>query len=144
MGLLEFGLQNLAKYQDESTNVSNVSVSLVASFWQLGHFTFFHVGCMSRGLPGILKSTSSGNLTGKSSLDTSWTPQSSQWIMGIGQPQYLCLETPQSRKRYVVFLWPWGDPSILFFAILLATISFAFSIVLPFKKSELKIIPFPV
>ena len=48
---LYFGEQNLKKYHEESTKVSNVSVSRVA-FFPLGLcIVFFHVGCFSNGLP---------------------------------------------------------------------------------------------
>ena len=39
-----FGEQNLKKYHEESTNVSNVSVSLMASSPVFLHLVFFHVG----------------------------------------------------------------------------------------------------
>ena len=52
------------KYQDESANVSSVSVSRTASPPQDGHATCFHVGWRSSGLPGISKLTSSGSTTG--------------------------------------------------------------------------------
>ena len=45
MGLLSsFGEQNLIKYQEESTNVSKVSVSLTAGSPVFLYLVFFHVG----------------------------------------------------------------------------------------------------
>ena len=75
------------KYQDESTKVSMVSVSRRAGAPHFGQATCFQVGCRSSGLPGRLKSTSSGSFTGRSASGTGTTPQVSQWITGIGQPQ---------------------------------------------------------
>ena len=60
------GEQNLKKYQDESTKVSRVSVSRIAFMPVSGHFVYFHVGWFSKGFPGLLKSMSSGRVTGKS------------------------------------------------------------------------------
>src|SRR5712672_1627832 len=76
-----------AKYHDESTKVSIVSVSRRAGPPQLGHATCFQLGWRSSGLPGLSKVTSSGNCTGKSLAGTGTTPQASQWMIGIGQPQ---------------------------------------------------------
>ena len=60
--------------------------------------------------------------------------------MGIGHPQYLCLDTPQSFNRKFIFLVPilsFSSISIVF----IIDSSGAFK---PFKKSELIIIPDPV
>ena len=76
-----------AKYQDESTNVSMVSVSRRAGLPHCGQATFFQVGWRSSGLPGRSKVTSSGSFTGRSFSGTGTTPQLSQWMIGIGQPQ---------------------------------------------------------
>ena len=76
-----------AKYQDESTKVSMVSVSRVAFPSHCGHLTFFQVGWRSSGLPGLSKVTSSGSVTGKSFSGTGTAPHLSQWMIGIGQPQ---------------------------------------------------------
>ena len=54
--------QNLKKYQDESTKVSSVSVSLVYFFPSI--VTNFQSFWTSRGLPLVFKSTLSGNLIG--------------------------------------------------------------------------------
>ena len=42
------------------------------------------------------KLISSGKVIGKCSSGTGTSPHLLQNIIGIGQPQYLCLETPQS------------------------------------------------
>src|SRR5690554_1667893 len=75
------------KYQLELTKVSSVSVSRVAAAPHLGQSTCFQVGWRTSGLPGVLKSTSSGRVTGSWSLGTGTTPQASQWMNGIGVPQ---------------------------------------------------------
>jgi hypothetical protein len=46
-----FASGNLRKYQDESTKVSSVSVSLLAGPPQQGHFTFTHSEREARGEP---------------------------------------------------------------------------------------------
>src|SRR4051794_26257138 len=76
-----------AKYQDESTNVSMVSVSRRAGPPHRGQGTCVQVGWRSRGLPGTSNETSSGSTTGKGSRGTGTAPQDSQWMTGIGQPQ---------------------------------------------------------
>src|SRR3979409_519017 len=83
-----------AKYQDESTNVSMVSVSRRAALPHCGQCTVFQVGWRSSGLPGLSKVTSSGSLTGKSCSGTGTTPQASQWMIGIGQPPESVGEMP--------------------------------------------------
>ena len=81
------GAVKRTKYQEQSTNVSIVSVSRVAGSPHCGQSTCFHVGCRSSGLPGLSNVASSGSLTGRSFAGTGTTPQSSQWMTGIGQPQ---------------------------------------------------------
>ena len=76
-----------AKYHDESTKVSKVSVSRAASVPQDGQATCFQVGWRSSGLPGWSNVTSSGRVTGRSASGTGTMPQDGQWITGIGQPQ---------------------------------------------------------
>ena len=56
--------------------------------------------------------------------------------MGIGQPQYLCLETPQSLSRKVIFFFP-----NFFLVITLMILSIALLTVRLFKKLELNNIP---
>ena len=41
----------------------------------------------------------SGSVIGKCSSGTGTSPQFLQNIIGIGHPQYLCRETPQTRKK---------------------------------------------
>ena len=81
------GAVKRAKYQDESTKVSMVSVSRTDGLPQSGQATCFQVGWWSSGLPGLSKVTSSGSRTGRSAAGTGTTPWSGQWITGIGQPQ---------------------------------------------------------
>src|SRR5215467_2225276 len=85
--VLSHGLVKRAKYQDESTKVSIVSVSRRAGPEHCVHLTFFHVGWRSSGLPGTSNVTSYGKVTGKSFSGTGTTPHFAQWIIGIGQPQ---------------------------------------------------------
>jgi hypothetical protein len=61
---LLYGEQNLRKYQDESTKVSRVSVSLMHC--SPSRITFFQSVCWSNGLPFVFKLIFSGSLTGKS------------------------------------------------------------------------------
>src|SRR4249920_4124258 len=93
------GEQYRKKYQDESTNVSMVSVSRRASPPHVGHATFDQVGCRASGdSPPGWKSTSSGSRTGSSSSGTATSPHVSQWMMGIGAPQYRWRLSSQSRS----------------------------------------------
>ena len=92
---LFLGEQNLKKYQEESTKVSNVSVSLV-TFSPEESLVYFQVECLSKGFPTTLRSTSSGNNIGKSFFLTGNALPLSLYTIGIGHPQYLCLDTPQS------------------------------------------------
>ena len=81
------GAVKRAKYQDESTKVSMVSVSRRAAAPHRGQGTSRQAWSRSRGLPGWSKETSSGSVTGRSSTGTGTGPQASQWMIGIGQPQ---------------------------------------------------------
>ena len=63
------GEQNLKKYQEESTNVSNVSVSRIAFFPVDFCLVIFQVGWASRGLPWEFKFISSGLAKLKKSID---------------------------------------------------------------------------
>ena len=81
------GLQKRAKYQDDSTKVSKVSVSRSAAAPQVGQSTRFQLGWLSSGLPGLSRSMSSGRVTGRSASGTGTTPQAGQCTTGIGQPQ---------------------------------------------------------
>ena len=84
--------------------MSSVSVSLTTSSPEES-LVNFHEGCFSSGLPFKLKSTSSGNKIGKSFLSTVIASPFSLYTIGIGQPQYLCLDTPQSLSRNVIFFF---------------------------------------
>src|SRR5437016_12446465 len=76
-----------AKYQDESTKVSMVSVSRWALPPHFGQATCFQVGWWSSALPGLSKETSSGSTTGRSFSGTGTTSHFGQWITGTRQPQ---------------------------------------------------------
>ena len=58
-----FAEQNRKKYQEESTNVSNVSVSLLQTFPLI--ITFFQSSLVSKGFPFVLILIFSGSFTGK-------------------------------------------------------------------------------
>src|SRR5206468_13125756 len=85
------GSQKRRKYQDESTNVSIVSVSRRAGPPQTGHFTLTHSGtCASGESPRPVNVVTFGSSTGKSAYGTPTTPSLEQWTTGIGVPQYRC------------------------------------------------------
>src|SRR5690606_14814431 len=84
------GEQNRTKYQDESTNVSIVSVSRRAGRWQRGHGTLTQSLAPARGeVPRGNSSSplSSGSTTGSSASGTGTSPHTSQCTTGIGVPQ---------------------------------------------------------
>ena len=90
----------LKKYHDEHMKVSIVSVSLLAKLPHFGHVVLIQLLLLPRELillEDIL--ISFGNLTGISFLFTGTEPQLVHLIIGIGHPQYLCLEINQSLKR---------------------------------------------
>src|SRR3569832_1181013 len=88
VGAVSFhGSVKRAKYQDESTKVSMVSVSRCALLLLLGQVTCFQVGCWSSVLLGLSKLSSSGSTTGRSTSGTGTTSHFGQWMTGIGQPQ---------------------------------------------------------
>jgi len=68
----------LKKYQEDCTNVSSVSVSLVAAVPHFGQVQFFQVGCLSSGFPSPVISTSSGSATGRFSIFSVTNPQDGQ------------------------------------------------------------------
>ena len=81
-----------------------------------------------------------GSFTGKSFSGIFITLWFSSYAIGIGQPQYLCLEIPQSFNLKFVFLFP----KFLFSKILIvSSIDFSGTFK-PFKNSELIITPDPV
>ena len=65
-----FGDRKRRKSTDESTKVSRVSVSRVASAPQDGHATCCQVGCIANGVPSTAQSRSSGSRTGRSATGT--------------------------------------------------------------------------
>src|SRR3990172_3049013 len=74
-----FGSVYLAKYHDDSTNVSIVSVSLFASSPQLGHLTLTKDSVSFNGEPpSPVNLTSVGSSTGRSLSGTGTTPHFSQ------------------------------------------------------------------
>src|SRR5690606_27148364 len=75
------------KYQDESTNVSMVSVSRPASAPRFGHFTFMNPGVLLSGLSEPSLTMLYGNTTGRSCSGTGTSPHLAQWMSGTGQPQ---------------------------------------------------------
>lgn len=78
-------------YQDESTNVSMVSVSRRAGPPHCGQSTSTHDVAAARGDWPLGASCSPlrsvGRVTGSWSSGTSTSPQSGQWTTGIGVPQ---------------------------------------------------------
>ena len=61
----------------------------MAFLLHFGQLVNFHVGCVSNGFPFDSKFISRGKVMGKLSSGTGTSPQLSQKIIGIGQPQYL-------------------------------------------------------
>lgn len=95
--------KNLKKYQEESTKVSIVSDSLFAGPLHCGHVQFLKIYDW-RGFNELFSLLSeepfhSGSSTGKSDSGTGTVPHLSQYMIGIGVPQYLCREIDQSFKR---------------------------------------------
>ena len=91
----------LKKYHDEHIKVSIVSVSLLAKLPHLGHVVFIQLWLLPRELILLEEILISfGSFTGILSLFTGTEPQLLHLIIGIGHPQYLCLEINQSLKRY--------------------------------------------
>src|SRR5690625_757103 len=89
-------------------------------------------------VPDGLISSISGNSCGNSSSGMVVIVPSSQCIIGIGSPQYRCLENSQSRRRYVTSLLPFPVSSSQL--LILAMSSSVFN---PFKNSELICLPSP-
>ena len=86
----EFGDRNLKKYQDESTNVSMVSVSRLAGWPHFGHGTFTQSLAPPSGEVPLGERSSplaSGKRIGSSLAGTGTSPQESQCTIGIGVPQ---------------------------------------------------------
>ena len=94
------GSQKRRKYQEESTNVSIVSVSRRAGPPQMGQVVWRNPSWRASGdWPVGRNSTSSGATTGSSLSGTGTAPCSGQYTTGIGQPQKRCRDTSQSRRR---------------------------------------------
>ena len=75
-------------YQDESTNVSIVSVSRFAGFPQRGQVVFTKDATWASGEPPRpVNSTSRGSTIGSWSYGTGTWPHESQYTIGIGVPQ---------------------------------------------------------
>ena len=89
------GEQKRAKYhEDLEKRIEGIGLPNRPGPRQFGQAVCFHVGCRSSGLPGRLKSTSSGSVTGRSAAGTGTMPHAAQCRMGIGQPQYRCRRRP--------------------------------------------------
>src|SRR5580693_5097434 len=96
------GEQYRNMYQDESTNVSIVSVSRLAGSPHFGQGTFTQsVAAASGDTPCGTRSwpRRSGRTTGSSLSGTGTSPQPGQCTIGMGVPQNRCLDSSQSRSR---------------------------------------------
>jgi len=81
--------------------VSIVSVSFLAAIPHFGHVVFIHLLLLPKALILLAEiSISIGNVTGNSDWFKGTDPHFLQLMMGIGHPQYLCLDINQSLKRY--------------------------------------------
>src|SRR3989344_7763206 len=108
-----------------------VLVSRLAGPLQFGHFTFTHFSIAAKGdspVPVGSYFFTFGSRTGRSFSGTGTVPQSEQWMIGIGSPQYLWRENTQSRSLYCVFFVQFTDVVIS---------HFAFSDSMPLKSPEL-------
>src|SRR5437879_3480928 len=98
-----FGSTYRYMYQDESTNVSIVSVSRRAGPPHFGQIVFTNSGVdASSEPPSPVNFTSWGRITGRSLSGTATIPSLAQYTTGIGVPQYRCREMPQSFSRKIV------------------------------------------
>ena len=96
------GEQYRNMYQDESTNVSMVSVSRLAGPPHGDSRTFTHSSAAASGdTPLGTRSwpRRSGRTTGSSSSGTGTSPQDGQCMIGIGVPQKRWRDSSQSRNR---------------------------------------------
>ena len=81
--------------------VSIVSVSFLAAILHFGHVVFIQLLLLPKALILLAEiSISFGNETGKSDWFKGTAPHLLQLTIGIGHPQYLCLDINQSLKRY--------------------------------------------
>src|SRR3569832_2497016 len=76
-----------AKYHDESTKVSIVSVSRRAGPPHCGQVTFIQVGRRSSGLPGLSNVTSSGSAAGGAGAGAPGAPRGARGGGGGGRPR---------------------------------------------------------
>ena len=60
-------------------------------------------------------------------------------MIGIGQPQYLCLDIPQSFSRKFIFFFPIFFSSNIFIVLIIDSLG----ALRPFRKSEFTITPGP-
>src|SRR5690625_957559 len=98
-----FGSINRKKYQQLPAHWGIVFVSR-RPFIPVSGSTTFIQSLFASGdspVPEGLISVISGNSSGSSSSGTVVIVPSSQWIIGIGSPQYRWREKSQSRNRYV-------------------------------------------
>ena len=86
--------------------MSIVSVSLFAFPLHFGHLVLTNSCAFSKGFPSPVISTFSGSNTGNSFSGTGTIPHFSQYTIGIGVPQYLCLLISQSRILKFTVLFP--------------------------------------
>src|SRR5437867_3830637 len=102
-----FGSTYRYMYQDESTNVSIVSVSRRAGPPHFGQVVFTNSGVAAKGdPPSPVSLTLSGSTTGSSLSGIGTIPSFSQYTTGMGVPQYRCREMPQSFSRKTVSARP--------------------------------------
>ena len=88
----------------------------------------------------MLRFIFSGNFIGNFSIGTFTILLSLVYAIGIGQPQYLCLDIPQSLSLKLIFLFPISFSSKISIAFIIAS-SGAFKL---FRIGELIIVPGPV
>ena len=81
--------------------VSIVSVSFLAAIPHFGHVVFIQLLLSPRALILLAEiSISLGKETGNSDCFKGTEPHFLQLTIGIGHPQYLCLDINQSLRRY--------------------------------------------
>ena len=81
--------------------MSIVSVSFLAAIPHFGHFVFIQLLLSPKALILLAEiSMSFGKERGNSDWFKGTDPHFLQLTMGIGHPQYLCLDINQSLKRY--------------------------------------------
>src|SRR5207245_8940667 len=84
-----------------------VSVSRRAGPPHFGQVVFTNSGVAASGdPPSPVSFTSLGRITGRSLSGTATIPSFAQYTTGIGVPQYLCRELPQTFSRKIVSARP--------------------------------------